>query len=232
MLTSNRCKKNTAVSAIKNNRFNQKQPETEIPLSGYFLCNPQKTAPPISETWKNYETRPSLPPSGGFPVRRPVPLAGYVFGLSANRPSARTQADRISSRVTAGADGDPTCLDTRNRQIKVRLHGIDAPEKSQAFGRQAERHLSDLVSGKTVMLDIADTDRYGRTVAEAVSGSLNINREMVRDGYAWAYRRYGGSAYAVDEAAAKSQRLGLWRDARPVRPSESRRGKQQIGLQI
>lgn len=161
-----------------------------------------------------------------------LPLAGYVFGLSANRPSARTQADRISCRVTAVADGDTfTCLDTRNRQIKVRLHGIDAPEKSQTFGWQAERHLSDLVSGKTVMLDIADTDRYGRMVAEAVSGSLNVNREMVRDGYAWAYRRYGGSAYAADEAAAKSQRLGLWRDARPVRPSEFRRGKQQIGLQ-
>lgn len=103
------------------------------------------------------------------------------------------------------ADGDTfTCLSPQNRQIKVRLHGIDALEKAQAFGQKAKRHLSDLVYGKTVTLQIADTDQYGRTVADVflpkqdiVSGSLHINRQMVKDGYAWAYHQYGGSAYAA-----------------------------------
>ena len=67
------------------------------------------------------------------------------------------------------------------------------------------------------------TDRYGRTVADIQLGSLNVNQQMVKDGYAWAYRRYGGTRYAPEEKAARKAKLGLWRDANPIEPSQWRK---------
>lgn len=150
----------------------------------------------------------------------------HLFGEpSAVRPPAEGQT--VSCRVIGISDGDTlTCITGQKRPIKVRLHGIDAPEKAQAYGQKAKRHLSDLVYGKTVTLSVADTDRYGRTVAVAVSGSLNVNRQMVADGYAWAYHRYSG-AYVADEAAAKSARKGLWRDTNPVNPAKFRQNERK-----
>ncbi|WP_245911089.1 thermonuclease family protein [Neisseria iguanae] len=149
-----------------------------------------------------------------------------LFGEpSAIRPSAEEQT--VSCRIVGISDGDTlTCLTEQKRQIKVRLHGIDAPEKAQAYGQKAKRHLSDLVYGKTVMLDVTDTDRYGRTVAVVFSGSLNVNRQMVKDGYAWAYHRYG-SAYEADETVAKSARKGLWWDTNPIDPAEFRQNERK-----
>ena len=130
----------------------------------------------------------------------------------------------LSCRVVGIADGDTlTCLTDAKQQLKVRLYAIDAPEKQQAFGQQAKKHLSDLVYNQTVTLHITDTDRYGRTVADIRLGSLDINQQMVKDGYAWAYRRYGGTRYAPEEKAARKAKLGLWRDANPIEPSQWRR---------
>ncbi|WP_325198572.1 thermonuclease family protein [Kingella oralis] len=98
----------------------------------------------------------------------------------------QTTNSSLSCRVVAISDGDTlTCLTDAKRQLKVRLHAIDAPEKKQAFGQQAKKHLSDLVYNQTVTLNITDTDRYGRTVADIQLGSLNVNQQMVKDGYAW-----------------------------------------------
>lgn len=136
----------------------------------------------------------------------------------------KTTTQPISCRVVGIADGDTlTCLTEQKQTIKVRLHAIDAPEKQQAFGQQAKKHLSDLVYNKTVTLNIADTDRYGRSVADIQLGSLNVNQQMVKDGYAWAYQRYGGSRYLQDEKAARQAKLGLWRDIQPIEPSQWRK---------
>ena len=136
----------------------------------------------------------------------------------------QTTNSSLSCRVVAISDGDTlTCLTDAKRQIKVRLHAIDAPEKQQAFGQQAKKHLSDLVYNQTVTLNITDTDRYGRTVADITLGSLNVNQQMVKDGYAWAYHRYGGTRYAQEEKAARQAKLGLWRDAHPIEPSQWRK---------
>jgi len=134
--------------------------------------------------------------------------------------STPTTAQPTTCRVVGIADGDTlTCLTEQKQSLKVRLHAIDAPEKQQAFGRQAKKHLSDLVYKQTVTLNITDTDRYGHIQL----GSLNVNQQMVKDGYAWAYRRYGGTRYAPEEKAARKAKLGLWRDANPIEPSQWRR---------
>ena len=145
-------------------------------------------------------------------------------GGAVKADSGQTTSQSIPCRVVAISDGDTlTCLTNAKQQLKVRLHAIDAPEKQQAFGQQAKKHLSDLVYNQTVTLNITDTDRYGRTVADITLGSLNVNRQMVKDGYAWAYRRYGGTRYAQEEKAARQAKLGLWRDEHPIEPSRWRK---------
>ena len=149
----------------------------------------------------------------------------FAFAQNAVKNTAQQAINPIICRVVGIADGDTlTCLTDAKQQLKVRLHAIDAPEKQQAFGQQAKKHLSDLVYNQTVALHITDTDRYGRIVADIqLLGSLNVNQQMVKDGYAWAYRRYGGTRYAPEEKAARKAKLGLWRDANPIEPSQWRR---------
>lgn len=136
-------------------------------------------------------------------------------------------AQPVSCRVVGVADGDTlTCLAAGNQQIKVRLNQIDAPERGQAFGQAAKRKLSSMVHGKEVRLETDGTDKYGRTIAEVFSGSLNVNKEMVRTGYAWAFRQYvRDQEYIRLEEQARRASLGLWSEPNPIYPSEYRNGR-------
>lgn len=87
--------------------------------------------------------------------------------------------------VVGISDGDTlTCLTQTQEKIRIRLHQIDAPEKSQDFGNVAKQTLSNKVFNKNVELKIADTDRYDRTVAEIYLNNQNINKQMVAEGMA------------------------------------------------
>nr|WP_313093078.1 thermonuclease family protein [Moraxella sp. CTOTU48268] len=138
----------------------------------------------------------------------------------------KSDAD-ISCKVVGISDGDTlTCLTNDKSQIKVRLNQIDAPEKSQAFGTAAKQALSGYVFGKTIGLKTNGTDKYGRTIAEVFVGDKNINKAMVADGYAWAYREYmTDNDYGDLETSARSDTKGLWSEPNPIYPSDFRRGK-------
>jgi len=138
-------------------------------------------------------------------------------------------AATLSGRVVGVADGDTlTLLLSTNKQVKVRLAEIDAPEKDQPWGQNAKKALSDQVFGQTVQIDVVDTDRYGRTVGRVMAGGKDINAEMIRTGNAWVYRQYlKNRALLAIEDEAKAARRGLWglqADQR-VPPWEWRRGK-------
>jgi endonuclease YncB( thermonuclease family) len=119
-----------------------------------------------------------------------------------------------SGRFTA-IDGDSL----RKGEQEYRLHGIDAPELRQSCtgrdgkpfpcGRAARDHLRSLVGSETLDCDILETDRYGRLVVECRAGALDINREMVRSGWAIAYRRHG-TAQGDAESAAREAGRGIW----------------------
>ena len=115
--------------------------------------------------------------------------------------------------------------------MTIRLACIDAPETVQGVaGKQATEALKrKLRAAGPLTLKIQTVDRYGRTVAELFIASSNINLEMVRDGYAYAYRQYlskcDRSAYLNAEAAAQSSRLGVWGLPDQVKPWDWRRGK-------
>ncbi|SUA36320.1 nuclease [Neisseria zoodegmatis] len=141
--------------------------------------------------------------------------------------SGQALAQNISCTVVGIADGDTlTCLTASKQQIKVRLNQIDAPEKKQAFGNASKKKLSSLVFQKNVLLKTDGTDKYGRTIAEVFSDGQNVNKEMVRSGYAWAYRKYlKDSQYLQLEKQARAASLGLWSEPNPIYPSEFRHGE-------
>ena len=138
----------------------------------------------------------------------------------------QAHADTLLGKVVAVADGDTiTVLDANKVQHKIRLGGIDAPEKAQPFGQTSKQSLSDLVHGKTVTVDTDKTDRYGREVGKVQVDGVDANLEQVRRGLAWHYKAYQREqppgdrlAYAAAEKDAAAARLGLWQDAVPVAP--------------
>ncbi|HYH68856.1 MAG TPA: thermonuclease family protein [Urbifossiella sp.] len=136
-------------------------------------------------------------------------------------------ADPITGRVVGIADGDTlTVLDTAKTRHKVRLHGIDAPEKAQAFGTKAKEALAALVFQKDVTVTVVDEDRYGRQVGKVMQGGTDVNTALVRAGYAWRYATYDKKGeYTAAQDEAKVARRGLWADPGPTPPWEFRRKK-------
>lgn len=139
-------------------------------------------------------------------------------------------ADTLHGRVVSISDGDTlTLLDASNQQFKIRLTGIDAPEKKQAFGQVSKRHLSDMVFGKPVTVEWFKKDRYQRTLGKILLDGLDVNLEQIKAGLAWHYKKYEGEqrpedrhSYADAETHAQQKRLGLWSDSNPVPPWEFR----------
>jgi endonuclease YncB( thermonuclease family) len=128
-------------------------------------------------------------------------------------------------RVVGITDGDTaTMLGAGNRQTKCRLFGIDTPESGQAHGKAAKRALSDAIYGKTVGVEVVDTDRYGRSICRISEAGQDVNLAMVEQGYAWVYRRYNRDPqYLRAEERARAAGWGLWSDPNPVPPWQWRR---------
>lgn len=145
--------------------------------------------------------------------------------------SCTAWAKEISGRVVAIADGDTaTVLVAGNRQVRVRLAAIDAPERAQPFGNRSRQALSTLIFGKDVIVRVTDMDRYKRTVGIIMLGETDVNLEMVRLGHAWVYRQYvinlpraQALQYSAAEDIARQKKRGLWVDEAPTPPWEWRR---------
>lgn len=134
--------------------------------------------------------------------------------------------DVITAKVVGVADGDTITVLNDHTQIKIRLQGIDCPEKRQAFGTKAKQFTSDMVFGKVVTIKPTDTDRYGRTVAWVLVNGLNLNEEIVLAGFAWHYKKYSKDEdLAEAESEARANKAGLWSDPYAMPPWEFRRSK-------
>ena len=136
--------------------------------------------------------------------------------------------EAASGKVVRIADGDTfTFLNANNQQVKVRLFGIDSPERGQDFGQVARQKLSDLVFNQPVRLEVIDTDRYGRSVAIVYTqAGLCVNEELLKSGLAWHYKEYDdNAAWAQMEQNARKSKIGLWAQPRPTPPWNWRKEK-------
>lgn len=146
---------------------------------------------------------------------------------------------QLTGKIVGISDGDTvTLLDNSNVQHKIRLWGIDAPEKKQDYGAKAKEHLSDLIFGEYVHVTSKGKDRYGRILGIIYLENpsvdkdghlslemININYEMVKSGFAWKYKYTSSKELQKLQQEAKDKKKGLWNSSNPMNPIEFRKLK-------
>lgn len=160
-------------------------------------------------------------PVGAAPDLGPAPRAADAAASSVTGTAGRFAPGATARRVSGPArvvDGDTIHVASH----RIRLEGIDAPEKAQACpagggrtwscGEAAASHLADLIAGRDVTCRVLETDGYGRLIALCRAGATELNRDMVESGYAWAFVKYS-RRFVAEEARAKAAREGVWRVA-------------------
>lgn len=138
-----------------------------------------------------------------------------------------------SGEVVGITDGGTITVLNRKtlKDVKIKLYGIDIPERGQAFSKKARQFTSKMVYGKVVEIHRMDTDRYGRTVALVALNKQLLNEELVKAGLAWVYDRYCHEMICYSwksfQLRAKLDKQGLWSDPNPIPPWEFRRKKRK-----
>jgi endonuclease YncB( thermonuclease family) len=148
-------------------------------------------------------------------------LADYIAGVLLREPLT-------PGSVIAVYDGDTFTMSGGNGEtIRVRLYGIDAPEIAQTYGEDSRNYLASMIEGKTVALEVADLDRYGRTVGLIYADNESVNEKMLATGNAWYYESYCKKYFCRKwkniAAAARADKAGLWKYETPIAPWEFRR---------
>jgi micrococcal nuclease len=128
--------------------------------------------------------------------------------------STTLTAQTLRGTAISISDGDTFTLLTEDKQqIKIRLHGIDAPEYNQPFSKVSRQYLSDWVYRKTVSVQQTDIDRYGRVVGIVTVEGVHVNEAMLKAGLAWHFKRYDKNPnWAELESEARKNKAGLWAD--------------------
>ena len=163
-----------------------------------------------------------------------------IRGLFCISLSAATFAQEPSyiGKIIHVEDGDSiTMLLDGNQKLKIRIHGIDAPETchskndtsckkrpGQPFGRAAQDSLAKKIQSKTVSATCPSTDRYGRSVCRIYDGQQDIGLSLIAEGLAWHYVKYDAtSAYAQAQQKAQNNRWGIWSALQPIEPAQWRK---------
>lgn len=141
--------------------------------------------------------------------------------------------EEYNGRVVGVSDGDTlTLLVEGNRQVKIRLAEIDAPESGHPYGRRSKQELSALAFNRQARVKVITTDRYRRTVGRVFVNGMDVNAEMIRRGAAWVFRKYvkDVSLFALEEEARRERR-GLWSlpESEKTPPWEWRKNKRNSG---
>jgi endonuclease YncB( thermonuclease family) len=154
-------------------------------------------------------------------------LLSLVLPLTLCFPWNSHAAD-FSGPVVSVLDGDTLEVLHNQRPERIRLSGIDCPEKRQAFGQKAKHAASDLAFGKDVTVQTHGHDKYTRTIGDVIlPDGMNLNQELVKQGWCWWYRKYAPGDTVLEglERDAREGRKGLWADPQPVPPWEWRKKK-------
>ncbi|AFJ01991.1 nuclease-like protein [Methylophaga frappieri] len=134
-------------------------------------------------------------------------------------------ADLFTGKVVSITDGDTIKLLTPEKELlRVRLTGIDAPERKQPYFNRSKQILSDLCFDKPAAVDSLGRDRYQRVLGRVTCDGVDANAYMVFQGVAWVYTKYNTDSSLVEyQSKAQAARKGLWQEPNPVPPWEWRR---------
>lgn len=147
-----------------------------------------------------------------------------------SRPK-NVESEELKGKVIKIVDGDTYDILLDNRAtLRIRMEGIDAPEKGMAFYKVAKDYLAQLCFGKEVRLVKTKTDKYGRTIAKTfIDDRRELGLLMVEAGYAWHFKKYSSDLKLADaEIRARAAQVGLWADKTPVAPWNWRRGRRKL----
>lgn len=154
----------------------------------------------------------------------------FIFIVSCTSRSNNIQSlkkgNTVSGKVIAIIDGDTyDVLLYGNKTVRVRMEGIDAPEKGMPFYQKSKKYLSDLCFGKQIKIKITGVDNYERILAYSfLEDGKELSQEMIKAGLAWHFKKYNSDSELSElEREAKTLRKGLWIDENPMSPWENRK---------
>lgn len=139
-------------------------------------------------------------------------------------------AHTLKGKIIRVSDGDTVVvLDSNNTQHRVRLDGIDCPEKGQPFGTKATNFVKELTSqSEYVVVEWEKKDRYGRILGVLYVGDINVNEKLLENGLAWHYKHFNKDQKLADlEQQAKDKKLNIWSEKNPIEPYQWRKGKRE-----
>ena len=171
--------------------------------------------------------------------KKSTPVGRTSTQENGNARTATTAKTSVSPdgrqyRLVRVSDGDSFELkDDENHTLRVRLYGVDAPEGNQRFGRESREHLLDLLKNTPLRMKAMYKDQYQRTVAIVYLcdgkgfDERSVNQQQVQAGMAWVYDSFCKEdvcgTWKIEEALAKKQKLGLWKDEKPTPPWQWRK---------
>lgn len=141
-----------------------------------------------------------------------------------------TSAQEFSGKVVAITDGDTFKILRQGKAVKVRIYGIDSPEKKQAFGNKAQKFLSNLIFEKEIKVEVLKKDQYQRILGKVYTQKgVYVNEYMVKNGMAWWYQKYAKNEKDLENAQihARKNKIGLWSDLHPTPPWQWRKSQQK-----
>ncbi|CAG0981076.1 Thermonuclease [Burkholderiales bacterium] len=158
-------------------------------------------------------------PRSSLDARRAVRAIALAAGTAVALAAAGAAFADFSGRVVAVTDGDTLTVLDGTRAVRVRLWGVDAPERGQPWSRRARDALAARAMHRDVRVETVGTDGYGRTLARVSVGGVDLAEAQLRDGMAWVFRRYTGDpALVALEEDARDARRGLWMQREPEAP--------------
>lgn len=178
----------------------------------YYSCNPDRS-----------DSKPETFDNEGY-----LPKAKKTREKKEKKPERYLTV--FQGKVTAIKDGDTFEVLYDGQPERIRLAGVDCPEKSQPFGNNAKQYASALCFGKMVTVSSdGKRDRYGRIVGEIITvDGINVNHMLIKEGLAWHYKQYSDDEQLAGlEHTARLQRKGLWLDREPIAPWEWRKQRRK-----
>ena len=176
---------------------------------------------------------------------KPILTTLVTFSLLSFIIISSSSAKTLRGKVVKVADGDTIAIvDEKGFKYRIRLAGIDAPEKEQPYGKESTKNLKWLVYGKGITVEYSKFDRYTRIVGKVLIDSqrdtfclavdcvrkVDVGLEQINAGRAWHYKRYQNEQSKVDrklyssaEREARNRQLGLWNEKKPISPWKWRR---------